>query len=83
MRFVQKMAVFVLASLLTVVGFNLMASSSVCLLKLGKESRYEIVANYIHEHNFAPCKVAKKESSQESARESDKASAFLAGTGSR
>lgn len=83
MKFFQKIAVFILASLLTIVGFNLMASSSVCLLKLGKESRYEIVANYVHEHNSTPCQLAKKESRQESARKNDRAGTFSAGSGSR
>jgi hypothetical protein len=83
MKFFQKIAVFILASLLTIVGFNLMASSSICLLRLGKEARYEIVANYIHEHNSTPCHLAREKPAQEYAGKDVAAPVFSAGSGSR
>ena len=48
MRFKQKLAIFLLAVLLTFVGFNLVASpSAVELVKVGKQAGYEIIANVL------------------------------------
>jgi hypothetical protein len=48
MRFKQKFAIFVLAVLLTFVGFNLLTSpSAVELVKVGKQAGYEIIANVL------------------------------------
>ena len=48
MRFRTKVAIFMMAVLLTFVGFNLIASpSAVNLLKMGKEAGYEIIANVL------------------------------------
>lgn len=48
MRFRTKVAIFMMAVLLTFIGFNLIATSSVVdLLKMGKEAGYEIIANVL------------------------------------
>ena len=48
MRFRTKFAIFLMAVLLTFVGFNLIAfSPAVDLLKLGKEAGNEIIANIL------------------------------------
>jgi hypothetical protein len=48
MRFRTKFAIFLVAVLLTFVGFNLIAfSPAVDLLKLGKEAGNEIIANVL------------------------------------
>ena len=48
MRFRTKFAIFLMAVLLTFVGFNLIAfSSALDLLKLGKEAGNEIIANVL------------------------------------
>ena len=48
MRFRTKVAIFMMAVLLTFVGFNLIASpSTVDLLKIGKEAGYDIIANVL------------------------------------
>lgn len=48
MRLRTKVAIFMLAVLITFVGFNLIASSSaVDLLKIGKEAGSEIIANFL------------------------------------
>jgi hypothetical protein len=50
MRFKQKFAIFVLALLLTFVGFNLLTSPSALeLVKVGKQAGYEIIANVLTE----------------------------------
>ncbi len=50
MRFKQRLAIFLLAVLLTFVGFNLLASpSAVELVKVGKQAGYEIIANVLAE----------------------------------
>ena len=48
MKFRTKFAIFLMAVLLTFVGFNLIAfSPAVDLLKLGKEAGNEIIANVL------------------------------------
>ena len=48
MRLRMRVAVFMLAVLITFVGFNIIVSSSaVDLLKIGKEAGSEIIANFL------------------------------------
>lgn len=48
MRLRIRVAVFMLAVLITFVGFNIIVSSTaVDLLKIGKEAGYEIIANFL------------------------------------
>ncbi len=48
MRLRMKVAVFMLAVLITFAGFNIIVSSTaVDLLKIGKEAGYEIIANFL------------------------------------
>jgi hypothetical protein len=48
MSFKAKVAIFLLATLITLTGFNLIASSSVLdMLKMGKKAGYEIIANVL------------------------------------
>ena len=50
MKLKQKAAIFLLAVLLTFVGFSLLASpSAVELVKVGKQAGYEIIANVLAE----------------------------------
>lgn len=47
MRVREKVLILLVAICVSVLGFNLIASSSVCLLKAGKESGYEPIQNYL------------------------------------
>jgi hypothetical protein len=47
MRFIDKLAIFLVAVLITFVGFSLIASPSVDMLKLGKKAGYEIISNVL------------------------------------
>jgi hypothetical protein len=48
MNFKAKIAIFLLAALITLVGFNLMASSGALdIMKVGKQAGYEIIANVL------------------------------------
>ncbi|OGD37865.1 MAG: hypothetical protein A2V45_03850 [Candidatus Aminicenantes bacterium RBG_19FT_COMBO_58_17] len=48
MSFKAKIAIFLLATLITLTGFNLIASSSALdILKMGKRAGYEIIANVL------------------------------------
>jgi hypothetical protein len=48
MNFKTKIAIFLLAALITLVGFNLMASSGALdIMKVGKQAGYEIIANVL------------------------------------
>ncbi len=48
MSFKAKVAIFLLATLITLVGFNLIASSSALdIMKVGKKAGYEIIANVL------------------------------------
>jgi hypothetical protein len=47
MNFKQKVAIFLAAILLTLVGFNLIVSPAVDILKVGKQAGYEIISNYL------------------------------------
>jgi hypothetical protein len=57
MSFKAKVAIFLLATLITLTGFNLIASSSaVDILKVGKKAGYQIIANVLAEaqHHVNP-----------------------------
>jgi len=48
MSFKTKVAIFLLATLITLAGFNLIASSSALdIMKVGKKAGYEIIANVL------------------------------------
>jgi len=47
MRFREKAAIFMVAVLVSLFVFSLIASSYVCMLKVGKEAGYEIIGNYL------------------------------------
>ena len=52
MSFKVKVAIFLLATLVTLTGFNLIASSSALdILKMGKRAGYEIIANVLADAN--------------------------------
>ena len=47
MKIRDKLAIFLVAVLITFVGFSLIASSSVDILKVGKKAGYEIISNVL------------------------------------
>ena len=47
MKFKEKIIIFVVAFILSVIGFSLIISPSVSILKVGKEAGYEIIENYL------------------------------------
>ncbi len=51
MRFREKFLIFIVAALVSFLGFSLIASSSICVLKVGKEAGYEIIENYLTRSN--------------------------------
>lgn len=54
MRFKTKVMIFLAAMLITLVGFNFIASSAALdIMKLGKQAGYEIIANYLAEADAA------------------------------
>jgi len=46
MQFKMKLLIFIIAVALSVLWFNLIASSSVCLLKFAKEAPFEEIGKY-------------------------------------
>jgi hypothetical protein len=46
MRLKTKMAIFVAATLLTFVGFSLIASPAVDIVKVGKDAGFEMITNW-------------------------------------
>jgi len=46
MKFKEKLLIFIVAVAISVLGFNFIASSSVCLLKVAKESGFEAIEKY-------------------------------------
>ncbi len=55
MRFKTKVAIFMLAVLLTFIGFNLMISSAaVDLVKVGNKAGYEIISNVLASEQTIP-----------------------------
>ncbi len=52
MGFKAKIAIFLLATLITLTGFNLIVSSSALdMLKIGKRAGYDIIANVLANAN--------------------------------
>lgn len=47
MKLRNKLAIFLVAVLITFVGFSLIASPSVDILKVGKRAGYEIISNML------------------------------------
>jgi len=47
MKLRTKTAILMMAVLLTFVGFSLIASPSIEIMKVGKEAGYEIISNYL------------------------------------
>ena len=47
MKIKEKLAIFLVAALISFVGFSLIASSSVDIVKVGKAAGYEIIDNYL------------------------------------
>ena len=47
MKFKEKVAIFVVALLLSFLLFNAIGSSSIDLLRIGKEAGNEIISNYL------------------------------------
>ncbi len=47
MKFKEKVAIFVVALLLSFILFNAIGSSSIPLLRIGKEAGNEIISNYL------------------------------------
>jgi hypothetical protein len=47
MNFKQKVAIFLVAVVLTLVGFNLIAAPTIDILKVGKQAGYQIISNYL------------------------------------
>ena len=60
MKLRDKLAIFLVAVLITFVGFSLIASTSVDILKVGKKAGYEIISNVLAEEANA---VASQSSS--------------------
>lgn len=46
MKFKEKLLILIIAFVVSVLGFNLIASSSVCLLQTAKEAGYDALKNY-------------------------------------
>ncbi len=53
MKFKYKIVIFVAAVLISLWGFNLIASPSMCLLEVGKKAGYEIIENYLSKADSA------------------------------
>jgi len=49
MKLRDKLVIFMLACLITFVGFSLIASPSVDILKVGKKAGNKIISNYLAE----------------------------------
>ncbi|MDH7513218.1 MAG: hypothetical protein QHH14_09760 [Clostridiales bacterium] len=58
MSFKTKIAIFLLASFLSLAGFNLIASSSALdIMKIGKKAGYEIISNVLAKAEAAHYRV--------------------------
>jgi hypothetical protein len=53
MNLKAKIAIFVAAVLLTFFGFNMIASTSVDMLKVGKEAGYKFISNVVAKADMA------------------------------
>jgi len=47
MNKLEKIVIFLVSTLLTLIGFNLIASPAVQILKIGRLAGYQIIANYL------------------------------------
>ena len=47
MKFKYKVIIFMAAVLVSLLGFNLISSPSVCLIEIGNEAGFEIIENYL------------------------------------
>jgi len=47
MKFRYKVGIFIVAAIVSFIGFNLIASPLVCVTKIGNEAKYEIINNYL------------------------------------
>jgi hypothetical protein len=47
MKIINKIGIFVAALFLTLVGFSLMASPTLDMLRIGKQAGHEIIAHYL------------------------------------
>ena len=47
MKFRTKVAIFLVAVFVTVVGFSLMAAPAIEMMKVGKDAGYEMISNYL------------------------------------
>ena len=47
MKLRTKAAIFLVAVLVTLVGFSLMASPAIEMMKVGKDAGYEMISNYL------------------------------------
>ena len=47
MNIKQKIAIFMVAVMLSLVGFSLIAAPTVDILKVGKQAGYQIISNYL------------------------------------
>ena len=47
MKFRTRVAIFLVAALVTVVGFSLMAAPAIDMMKVGKDAGYEMISNYL------------------------------------
>jgi hypothetical protein len=47
MKIKEKLVILLAATVLTLIGFNLIAAPSLEIMKVGKQAGYEIIANYL------------------------------------
>jgi hypothetical protein len=47
MKFRTRVAIFLVAVFVTVVGFSLMAAPAIDMMKVGKDAGYEMISNYL------------------------------------
>jgi hypothetical protein len=47
MKFRTKVAIFLVAVFVTVMGFSLIASPAIEMMKVGKDAGYEMISNYL------------------------------------
>ncbi len=47
MKIKTKIAIFLLAVFISVIGFNVVASSAADMIKIGKKAGYEIISNVL------------------------------------
>jgi hypothetical protein len=58
MSFKTKLAILLVAALVTLVGFNLIASSpALDIMKVGKQAGYKIIANVLAESNSSANRI--------------------------